>query len=187
MERGEFTLVLKKMIYAACFAAVVAVLGLIPPIPLPFIPAHISAQTLGVMLAGSILGARTGALSLFIFTILVILGAPLLAGGRGGLAVVLAPTGGYFLSWTVGAFVIGFIVERLKNTPLFWKYVIANVVGGILVIYAIGIPYMSIVTDLPMGPLAVGNIAFLPGDAIKVLVASLIAARVYKAVGDITK
>lgn len=76
------------MMYVALFAAVMAVLGLLPPIPLPFIPVPITVQTLGVMLAGSILGARLGGLSLLIFAIIVLAGAPLLSGGRGGLSVL---------------------------------------------------------------------------------------------------
>ena len=46
---------IKNMLYAAMFAAIVAVLGLMPPIPLPFIPVPITLQTMGVMLAGSFL------------------------------------------------------------------------------------------------------------------------------------
>ena len=51
---------IKNMLYAAMFAAIVAVLGLMPPIPLPFIPVPITLQTMGVMLAGSFLGKRLG-------------------------------------------------------------------------------------------------------------------------------
>lgn len=46
----------KELVYAALFAAFIAVLGLIPPIPLGFIPVPITAQTLGVMLAGCFWG-----------------------------------------------------------------------------------------------------------------------------------
>ncbi len=52
---------IKNMLYAAMFAAIVAVLGLMPPIPLPFIPVPITLQTMGVMLAGSFLGKRENA------------------------------------------------------------------------------------------------------------------------------
>ncbi len=47
----------KDLAYVALFAAIVAVLGLLPPVPVPGIPVPITAQTLGVMLAGSVLGA----------------------------------------------------------------------------------------------------------------------------------
>ena len=49
-------------------------------------PVPITLQTMGVMLAGSVLGARRGALAVLTFLALVAAGLPLLAGGRGGLA-----------------------------------------------------------------------------------------------------
>ncbi|MEL6321465.1 MAG: biotin transporter BioY, partial [Cyanobacteria bacterium J06626_14] len=72
----------RDLVYIAVFAALVAALGLIPPIPLPFIPVPITAQSLGVMLAGAILGARRGACALLLFLVLVAIGFPLLSGGR---------------------------------------------------------------------------------------------------------
>ena len=62
---------IKNMLYAAMFAAIVAVLGLMPPIPLPFIPVPITLQTMGVMLAGSFLGKRLGFLSMLLVIIIV--------------------------------------------------------------------------------------------------------------------
>lgn len=85
---------IKELVYAALFAALIAVLGLIPPVSLGIIPVPVTAQTLGVMLAGCFLGWRTGALSLIIFLILITLGLPVLPGGRGGLAILVGPTGG---------------------------------------------------------------------------------------------
>ncbi|HEX8434993.1 biotin transporter BioY, partial [Archangium sp.] len=85
----------RDLVHVALFAALVAALGLMPPLMLPFIPVPITAQTLGVMLAGSTLGARKAGLSLLLFQVLVLAGLPLLAGGHGGLAVLPGPTGGF--------------------------------------------------------------------------------------------
>jgi biotin transport system substrate-specific component len=74
-------------------AAMIAVLGLLPTFYLPVtggVP--ITAQTLGVMLAGIVLGPRHGALAVLLLIFVVALGAPLLAGGRGGLGVFFAPS-----------------------------------------------------------------------------------------------
>ena len=68
----------------ALFAAMVAALGVVPPITLGFgVP--ISAQSMGAMLAGAVLGARAGAAAMGLFLLLVALGLPLLSGSRGGL------------------------------------------------------------------------------------------------------
>lgn len=102
----------KEMVFAALFAALIGVLGMIPPIPLGFIPVPITAQTLGVMLAGSFLGKKTGSLSLILFIVLVALGLPLLSGGRGGFSALVGPSAGYILSWPVAAFCIGYATEK---------------------------------------------------------------------------
>ncbi len=74
----------KHLTRIALFAALIAALGLLPKLTLTSgIP--ITAQSMGIMLAGTILGARNGALSVLLFLFLVALGLPLLAGGRGEL------------------------------------------------------------------------------------------------------
>lgn len=76
----------KSLVQIALYAALIAAMGLIPPIPfVTGIP--ITVQTLGVMLAGVMLGPWRGALSMALFIFVVALGAPLLSGGRGGLGV----------------------------------------------------------------------------------------------------
>lgn len=170
------------MMYVSLFTAVVAALGLIPPIFLPFAPlVPITAQTLGVMLAGGILGARLGSLSLLIFVILVAIGAPVLAGGRGGLSILIGPSGGYILSWPIAAFVIGFLVERFWNHLNLWKLISINIAGGIIVIYAMGIPYLSLMTEIPLDKAAYSALAYIPGDLGKALLAAVVALSIRKA------
>jgi biotin transport system substrate-specific component len=169
---------LRDMMLVALFAAVTAALGLLPPIPLPFTPVPITAQTLGVMLAGSILGARLGGLSILIFVILIAVGAPVLPGGRGGWPIFLLPNGGYILSWPIAAFIVGLLVERLAKQPKFWPILISNIVGGILVIYAVGVPYHSFIANLPLKATALPTLAYVPGDLVKAVLAAVVAARV---------
>lgn len=49
---------LGRWCWIALFTAIIVVLGLIPPIMLTFIPVPIHAQSMGVLLAGVVLGAR---------------------------------------------------------------------------------------------------------------------------------
>lgn len=80
----------KGIVYIALFAALTAARGSFPPILLPVTGVPITAQSISVMLAGSILGARRGGLAIVLFLILVAVGLPLLAGGKGGIGVVYA-------------------------------------------------------------------------------------------------
>lgn len=165
---------------AAMFAAIMGVLGFLPPIPLSFTPVPISFQTIGVMLAGGILGSRLGALSQVIFLLVVAAGAPLLSGGRGGLAVFAGPTVGYLIAWVVGAFVIGLIVERAAQLTVRRTFV-ANVIGGALVLYAIGIPFQSFITGVGVAEAAIGSLAFIPGDILKAAAAAVLVPRLRQA------
>ncbi|MFP4925416.1 biotin transporter BioY, partial [Staphylococcus pseudintermedius] len=74
----------KFLVYTALMTAIIAVMGFIPAIPLPFIPVPIVLQNVGIFLAGILLGRRYGTLSVIVFLLLVFMGAPLLSGGRGG-------------------------------------------------------------------------------------------------------
>ena len=110
----------KGMVFAALFAALLAVVARIM-IPLGFTPVPITLQTTIVLLAGVMLGANYGALSMLIYLIVGALGIPVFAGGSGGYQALIGPTGGYLLSYPVAAFVIGKMLEN-KKMNIFFKY-----------------------------------------------------------------
>ena len=59
---------------------------------------------------------------------------------------------------------------------------VAAVVGGILVVYAIGVPVLAWRTDLDLWTaIRLGGVIFLPGDLIKAGLAALIATGVHRA------
>ncbi|HVN12348.1 MAG TPA: biotin transporter BioY [Kineosporiaceae bacterium] len=156
-------------------AALIAVLGLPGAFQPPGLSVPITAQTLGVMLVGLVLGAWRGALAVLVFLVLVALGLPLLAGGRGGLGVFTGPSAGFLIGWVPGAFVTGLLAEvrapRLEIVGLF----VAAVVGGIAVVYAIGIPVLAFRTHVSLAHAFTASMVFVPGDLIKAAIAAVIA------------
>ncbi|MBD5787206.1 biotin transporter BioY [Cellulosimicrobium terreum] len=164
----------------ATFAALLAVLGLPGSVPLFGNAVPITLQTLGVMLAGAILGAWRGALSVVVFLALAAAGLPVLAGGRGGLAVFVGPSAGYLLGFVAGAAVVGLLVDRLRRVT-FWGVLVACIVGGVGVVYAFGLPVQALVTGVPLGTTALLSLAFLPGDLLKAVAAAAITAGVLRA------
>ncbi|PWF88363.1 BioY family transporter [Kocuria rosea] len=175
----------QNTVLVAVFAALIAALGLVPPITVGIIPVPITLQTLGVMLAGALLGPVRGMLSVVVLHALVLAGLPLLAGGRGGLGVFLGPTGGYLVGWIPAALVIGALVQywairRTGRTTRFAAVLLSVVVGGIAVIYAFGIPWTAVVTGLPLSTSALGALVFIPGDLLKAVVATLAAINVHR-------
>jgi biotin transport system substrate-specific component len=163
----------RTLALVSLFAALTIALGVVY-LPLPFSPVPVTGQTLGVMLAGGILGARLGFLSQLLVLGLVALGLPVLAGGRGGLGMLVGPTAGYLLAWPLAAFTIGWLASRLPSgralVPLLF---VVNAIGGLGVIYLPGVLWLSSVTGRPLNEAAVaGALLFLPGDLIKVVAAT---------------
>lgn len=171
----------RDLALVATFAGVVAALGLVPAVLPPGVPVPITAQSLGVMLAGSVLGARRGFGAVLLFLVLVAVGLPLLAGGRGGLGVFAGPSVGFLLAYPFCAGVIGWLVERGgPSYHLPWG-VVSNVVGGIVLLYAAGIVGMMAVAHLGVWAAVTANGWFVLGDAVKVVVAALVARGVHAA------
>ena len=164
----------------AVVAAIVAVLGL-PGGFTVFGAVPITAQTLGVMLAGALLGPWLGALSMTVLLALVAAGLPLLAGGRGGIGVFVGPSAGYLFGWIAGAAVIGLIVHAGNRKPVVWRTLLGVLAGGIVVVYAFGIPVQSLVTRLPLGETALTSLVFVPGDLIKAVIATAVVATLVRA------
>ncbi|MEO5708864.1 MAG: biotin transporter BioY [Nocardioidaceae bacterium] len=171
----------RDLALVATFAGVVAALGLVPAFVPPGFTVPVTAQSLGVMLAGAVLGARRGFLSVALLLVLVAVGLPLLAGPRGGLGVFATPSVGFLLCWPFAAFVVGWLTER-GGAPykLVWGLV-ANVVGGIVVLYAAGIVGIALVAGISIQAATVSTWIFIPGDLVKAVLCALVARGVHAA------
>jgi biotin transport system substrate-specific component len=167
----------RDLAYVSLFAALTAVLGLLPTIPIGPVP--ITAQNLGLLLAGSVLGARRGFLSQLLFLVLVAIGLPLLGGGAGGLPAIVGPYAGYVLMWPVGALLVGLLTERLWRRASWGTALLANVVGGVLAVDIVGAVAFGALEHLPFWhAVVVGLLVFLPGDLVKAAIAATVGDRV---------
>lgn len=163
----------------ALFAALIAALGLVPKFDLAAgVP--ITAQSLGVMLAGCLLGARRGALAVLLFLFLVALGLPLLAGGRGGLGVFMGPTVGFLLGFPVAAFVTGYFSAQWRGSAPVVTTVLAAIFGGVVVLYIFGIVGFAMVTGQTLAQATSIMWVFVPGDVVKAGLAGIITESVLR-------
>lgn len=174
----------KEMILVALFAALTAV-GAFIKIPLGTVP--ITLQLLFTVLAGIMLGAKLGALSQLIYMIIGLFGVPVFAGGTGGITNIISPSFGYVIGFILGAYVIGKIAEGQTNPSLVRLFVAS--VAGVIVIYAIGVPYLYFIMNNVSGKimtfsnaLKFGLIVFIPGDLLKCVIASALGVKVVSAV-----
>ncbi|MGE5592854.1 MAG: biotin transporter BioY [Betaproteobacteria bacterium] len=167
----------------ALFAAITSALAFVS-IPLPFTPVPVTAQSFGPMLAGLLLRPREAALSQLLYVLIGVVGIPVFAGGASGFGVLAGPTGGYLLGFVAGSCVTSLLAEKHAASKRFgtvWS-IIACVVGGVIVVYGLGVPQLSLVTGLAPGDAVVaGALPFIPGDVLKACIAGLAGSRLRKA------
>jgi len=138
-------------------------------IPLPFSPVPITAQTMAVLACGLFLGPVTGALTVLAYILEGALGLPVFAGGSAGLAKILGPTGGYLAGFVVAAFVVGLLSQKVPSIT-YWKLA-AILTMGTALIFIPGLIVVSLFA--PDGQtLKMGLYPFLPGAAVKIVVAA---------------
>jgi biotin transport system substrate-specific component len=161
---------LRPMVLASLFAALTAA-GAYMAIPIGPVP--IVLQNMFVFLAGLLLGSRWGAASVAVYLLAGIVGLPVFAGGTGGIGRIFGPTGGFLLGYLPVVFLIGRLTER---RPASMYRDIAALAAGALLLYVCGAPWIKLVTGMPFDKaLALGVLPFLPGDALKIAAAALLA------------
>ena len=164
-------------IYSGLFAALIAVMGIIS-IPLPISPVPITGQSMAIMLAGSILTARQAAFSVLTFLLIGAVGVPVFAGLSGGIGILIGPRGGYLIGFLVGAVVIALLKGKNNNI---WRLALANIVGGIIVVYIFGALWLSFVTGMGLQKaIMVGVLPYIPGDLFKVFLSTVIGVAINK-------
>jgi biotin transport system substrate-specific component len=148
-------------------------------IPLPFTPVPITGQTFAVLLVGAALGANRGAASLLLYLIEGIAGLPFFAGGTGGLAALLGPTGGYLVGFVAAAYLVGLLAGRGLDRRI-WSALLAFLAGEV-VIYLFGVAWLSVFLGLQKAILA-GLLPFVVGDTLKLVLAALALPAAWKLV-----
>ena len=137
-----------------------------------------------VMLAGGILGARLGALSVVVYILLGLIGVPVFATPPfGGPAYVLQPTFGFLLGFILSAYVTGTLLKN-REQGSFACYLF-SMVAGIFAYYLIGLPYLYIILNFYIGNavsvskvLAIGFTPFIIFDLVKAIAAASLARAV---------
>jgi biotin transport system substrate-specific component len=166
----------KTLILTGLFSALTAI-GSMISIPLPFSPVPINLATLSVFLAGSLLGAKGGAISQLIYVFLGAIGLPVFHSFTGGLSILVGPTGGYLIGYIVGAYLIGIVTNQKRVDPSTLVMAI-GFMAGLLACYTLGTLWFMYVAGASLwSALLLCVIPFLPGDGVKIVVAILLVKK----------
>lgn len=157
-------------VYASLMAALVA-MGAYAVVPIGPVP--VVLQNLFVLLAGLLLGGRWGLVSVGIYLLVGAVGLPVFAEGKGGMAHLLGPRGGYLFGFATAACLAGFVSERGHSRMAFDGLA---VILGTIVVYACGVPWLKMQTGMSWQKAwTVGMLPFILPDVVKATAALFLA------------
>ena len=165
----------------AVMAAFLCVAG---PLTIPVGPIPLSLATFAVYLAGAVLGWKRGTAAVALYLLISVTGVPVFSGFSGGFQKLAGVTGGYLVGYLFCAAVTGLGTgaparPRKYSAPLS----AVRMVIGTVILYAFGTAWFMLQTGRALGAaLGLCVLPFLPGDAVKIAAASLLAAPIRKAV-----
>lgn len=174
----------RNMAFIAVMAALICVAA--PwSVPMPgLVP--VSLATFAVYLAGSLLGWKKGTIAVLIYVLLGAVGLPVFSGGAGGFAKLFGVTGGYIFGYIPCALLSGLFTDlfykknsNIKNKFLNWLSrawsVPVGMILGTVALYALGTVWFIVARGVTLEVAMAGCVLpFLPGDAVKIVCATIL-------------
>lgn len=177
---------LQDIALIAVFAALIIVLAFVQ-IPVGTAGVPIVLQNAAVVLAGLVLGARRGSLSVLLFLGLGMIGLPVLAGGKSTISALAGVTVGYIIGYFLSALVVGFIAyhaPKKRGAGMFAVFGFAAL-AGLLTQYLSGIIGLTLRAGLSFMEATLSQIPFILPDLGKFALMVIIAAGVHAAFPDL--
>ena len=144
----------------------------------PISPVPISLTNLALYFILYVLGMKRTILCNGLYLLIGLIGIPVFSNFTSGPGKLLGPTGGYLIGFLFMTLIAGLVVDKWEEK--IWICVIGLVVGT-AVCYLFGTAWLAIQQKMSFSAaLMAGVIPFLPGDAVKIVVASLIGPKVKK-------
>ena len=144
-------------------------------IPLYFTPVPISLGSFGVIMVALLYGRKLGTVTVLSYVAAGSLGAPIFAGFKAG--SLFSPTGGYIIGYIVAAVILGYLSDKgiaKSYVKTFLSLLLVSVI-----IFILGALVLMLFVPIKNVFMA-GVFPFIPGDMIKVIIATLLFPRLWK-------
>lgn len=175
----------RDLALVSVFAALIAVLTLVPAVPVGALGVPITLQTMGIGIAALTLGSLRGGSAVGLYVLVGLAGVPIFAKFSGGLGSLAAPSAGYLLAFPFAALLTGalatLVLRKVARRRRFLWLFLAAMAGSIFVTHPLGILGMSLNAQIPLTQAFILDMAYWPGDVVKNLLAAAIAVSVFKA------
>ena len=168
----------KDLTLTAVMAALICIAG---PLTIAVGPIPLSLATFAIYMAGAVLGPKRGTAAAALYLLIGIIGVPVFSGFTGGFQKLAGVTGGYLIGYLPCAFLSGLGSE--KDSPARKWLLPVLMTAGTILLYLIGTAWFMVQTGNTLAAaLSMCVLPFLPGDAAKIIAATLLSAPVRKAV-----
>lgn len=157
----------RDMTFIALFAALMCVVS---PFSLPIGPVPISLATLVVYIVAAFLDYKRAPIVVLVYILIGICGLPVFSSFTGGIGKIIGPTGGYIIGYIFLAIIESCLITFFKKKK--WVYPLA-MIAGTVVLYLFGTIWFMVVAEYTfVKAMMVCVIPFLPGDALKIIIAT---------------
>ena len=164
-----------QMAVTALMAAALCVLG---PLSVPIGAIPISLSNFVICLTVWLLGPKFGTLSVAVYLLIGLVGVPVFSGYGAGIAKLAGPTGGYLVGYLLLAFIGGLFIEKSKGQPVISG---VGLVLGDAACYVLGTIWFMILTGADLvSALGWCVLPYLPGDAVKIVLAAVLTMQLDK-------
>jgi biotin transport system substrate-specific component len=144
----------------------------------PLQPVPITMQTFGVLLLGMAYGSRLGAATVALYLAEGAIGLPVFAEFKGGLPVLMGPTGGYLFGFVIAAWLVGALAERGWDRSIH-RTALAMLFGNI-VLYIPGLIWLAGFVGGAKEAIQFGLAPFWIGDILKLALAAVLLPSAWK-------
>lgn len=148
-----------------------ALLAIMAQIVIPIGPVPITLQTAGLMMAVLLFNKRDAFLSLLLYLLLGAIGLPVFSAGRGGLGMLIGPTGGFLLGFLAAAYVGAAYYRRHQGDSRNIIHAFIAVLLALVITYTWGSLHFMLVMHVGLAEtLSLAVLPFLPFELLKIAV-----------------
>ena len=122
---------IRKISLCALFTALLSICAWLA-VPLGDI--YITMQTFGIFLCLLLLGGKYGTVSILTYLLLGAVGLPVFSGFRGGLGVLIGPTGGYIWGFAAASLLYWLLTSLFHRSFIRW----VSLLLGLVLCYSLG-------------------------------------------------
>lgn len=179
---GENMSKMNKINFISQVSIYTALLCIFAQISIPTPPVPFTLSLLVIFIIASVLPLKISLTSVCLYIILGAIGLPVFSMLRGGVSVLLGPTGGYIFAYPLMALVIG-LFSSIKRYKIFFN--IVGMILALIVCYGLGSVWFSFIMLVTFKEaLLICVVPFIVFDTLKIILAALASPLIKKALRD---